>query len=149
MAVHRAKQPLRDERGTALIEFAVVAVLFLGLVYGAVSYGVVFWVKATVTHAAEEGARAAVRGTSASDSVSKATSKAQDVMTKSLPASYAANATYSVPTPAACASDASVNCISVTVTYPYSAHPILPALQPIFPILPGNLTSTSVVQLTN
>jgi Flp pilus assembly protein TadG len=149
VVVHRVRQRLRDQRGTALIEFAIVAVLFLGLIYGAISYGVVFWVKATVTHAAEEGARAAVRGTSAGDSVSKATSKAQDVVTKSLPAGYAANTTYSVPTPAACASDASVSCITVTVTYPYSAHPILPALTPIFPILPGNLSSTSVVQLTN
>ena len=52
------------------------------------------------------------------------------------------------PTVATCAGSTN-DCITVTVTYPYSAHPILPALPPIFPFLPGTLSSTSVVELSS
>jgi Flp pilus assembly protein TadG len=154
---------LQDERGTAVLEFAIVAVIFLGLVYGAISYGVIFWMKATITHAAEEGARAAIGGVSSDPDPNKtpegrAKAKVVDVVDKGLPAAYAKYSDGTVASPAGtppeatvgpCANDPAVSCITVTVTYPYKNYPVLPALPPIFPVLPDQLKSTSVVQLTN
>lgn len=50
----------RAERGTAAIEFALVFPLFFLLLYGLVTYGVIFGFRHAMTAAAEDGARAAV-----------------------------------------------------------------------------------------
>jgi Flp pilus assembly protein TadG len=133
----------RGQRGAALVEFAITCTLFLTLVYGAITYGVMFWVKATITHAAAEGARASIRGT---DPVATAKSTSEAIIDKSLPTASAGYAKPVSPTTATCASDATATCITVTVNYPYSAHPIIPKL-PFLPGLPSQLSSTSVVQL--
>ena len=146
MRHHRVGQRLRDERGTALVEFAIVCILFLGLIYGAISYGVVFWVKHTLTHAAAEGARAGVGGAVGAE-IATAKAKAEEVVDSSL-GDRAAHVPTITPTVATCAGSTH-DCITVTVTYPYSAHPILPALPPIMSFLPDTLSSTSVVELSS
>lgn len=143
----RAKRSLRSERGAALVEFSIAAVLFLGLIYGAVSYGVVFWVKSTITHAAAEGARAAVGKTGAA-AITAAQDTAVDIKNKTLPAAYKNHAIVDTATTAACAGDPTATCLTITVRYPYKDHPIVPALPPIFPILPNELKSTSVIQIS-
>ena len=49
-----------DQRGTALVEFALVGSLLCLLVFGLIEFGVILAVKSSVTQAASEGARAAV-----------------------------------------------------------------------------------------
>jgi Flp pilus assembly protein TadG len=50
-----------DERGTAMVEFALVAVLFfIPLIFGIIEFGRVVWAKNMVTAAAREGTRYAV-----------------------------------------------------------------------------------------
>jgi Flp pilus assembly protein TadG len=137
---------LRDERGVALVEFAVVSLLFIGLAYAGISYGVIFWVKHTLTHAAAEGARAGV-GAPVGNEIDTAKAKAEQVIGDSL-GSRAAHVPAITPTVATC-DGSSQNCITVTISYPYSAHPILPALPPFLPFLPGTLSSTSVVELSS
>jgi Flp pilus assembly protein TadG len=48
------------ERGTAAIEFALVFPAFLLLLYGLVTYGILFGFQHAMTAAAEDGARAAI-----------------------------------------------------------------------------------------
>jgi Flp pilus assembly protein TadG len=49
------------QRGVYAIEFAFVYLLFFGLVYATLCYGVLFTLRAGLQHAAEDGARAALR----------------------------------------------------------------------------------------
>jgi Flp pilus assembly protein TadG len=140
------RKRLRDERGTALVEFAIICLLFIGLAYAGISYGVIFWVKHTLTHAAAEGARAGVGGPVGGE-IDTAKAKAEEVVDDSL-GSRAAHVPTITPTVATCAGS-SQNCITVTISYPYSSHPILPALPPFLPFLPDTLTSTSIVELSS
>ncbi len=53
----------RSERGVEVIEFAIVSVLFMMLVFGVMEFGRAIWIYGTVAHTAREGARyAIVRG---------------------------------------------------------------------------------------
>jgi Flp pilus assembly protein TadG len=52
---------LRRQRGVYAIEFAFVYLLFFALVYATICYGVLFTLRAGLQHAAEDGARAALR----------------------------------------------------------------------------------------
>ena len=53
---------LKDTRGQALIEFALLAPLFFILVFGIVDLGWMFYVNLTMQHAVREGTRYAVTG---------------------------------------------------------------------------------------
>ncbi|WP_429886081.1 TadE/TadG family type IV pilus assembly protein [Geoalkalibacter halelectricus] len=61
---------LRDERGAAAVEFAVVLPLLLLILLGIIEYGLIFYNKQVLTNASREGARfgivAGERATSAS-----------------------------------------------------------------------------------
>lgn len=157
MAHHPRKRSLRDERGAALVELAIVSVIFLTIVYGAISYGMMFWLKHSITHAAAQGARASLSAASGSQA-SAALTQLNSVIDKTLPSTvrpYAkapcsgavcTSGTYATATLASCASSASDTCITVTIAYPYSAHPLVPKL-PFLPGLPTTLTATSVLQI--
>jgi len=54
----------REERGAAVVEFAVVLPLLLTILFGIIEYGYIFMVRQTLQHAAREGARTAVLQTS-------------------------------------------------------------------------------------
>ena len=54
---------LRDRSGTALVEFGLLASIFLTLSFAIIDFGRMMWLNNTVEHVATEGARyAAVRG---------------------------------------------------------------------------------------
>ncbi|MCA1843526.1 MAG: pilus assembly protein [Actinobacteria bacterium] len=133
----------RGERGAVLVEFALTSIIFMMLVWGALSYGVMFWVKSTITHAAAEGARAAIRST---DPVAGAKASAEGILDSSMPTGKAGYAKPITPTTGPCSYDTSQTCITVTVTYPYSAHPVVPSI-PLLSFLPSQLRSTSVIQV--
>ena len=54
------RNPGEDERGAELIEFAVVVVLLITLLYGIITYGVILAAQATVTQAAADAARSGI-----------------------------------------------------------------------------------------
>ncbi|HSZ37073.1 MAG TPA: TadE/TadG family type IV pilus assembly protein [Acidimicrobiales bacterium] len=59
------REPGDDERGAELLEFALVVVLLITLLYGIITYGVILSAQATVTQAAADAARSGiVQGTS-------------------------------------------------------------------------------------
>lgn len=144
-AVASSSDPRRGrcQRGAVLVEFALTATIFMMLIWGAISYGVMFWVKSTITHAAAEGARAAIRST---DPVAGAKASTEGILDSSMPAGKAGYAKPVTPTTAPCSYNTSETCITVTVTYPYAAHPVVPSI-PLLSFLPSQLRSTSVIQL--
>jgi len=53
------------EKGAALVEFALAALIFITVVFAIIEFGYLFWVNLSMQHAVREGARyAAVTGTS-------------------------------------------------------------------------------------
>lgn len=57
----------RQEAGAVLIEFSIVFALFAFIVYALVAFGMAMNLKANLTHAVEEGARAAIGAGGACD----------------------------------------------------------------------------------
>jgi Flp pilus assembly protein TadG len=57
----------RDERGAAMLEFALVAPVFLAMMLGIVGYGGYFWRAHTLQQIANDGARAALPGLTAGE----------------------------------------------------------------------------------
>jgi Flp pilus assembly protein TadG len=53
---------LRSQRGTTVVEFALVAVIFFTLFFAVMEFGFMFWSNLTMQHAVREGARYAVVG---------------------------------------------------------------------------------------
>jgi len=59
--LHARRAGAHRQRGVYAIEFAFVYLLFFGIVYATLCYGVLFTLRAGLQHAAEDGARAALR----------------------------------------------------------------------------------------
>lgn len=51
------KKPRKQEKGAALAEFAVLAPLFVVLLFGLVEFGLALYAKSVLTNASREGAR--------------------------------------------------------------------------------------------
>lgn len=112
--LHRSKR-----RGAAAVEFAVVAPVFVLLVFGMLEYGRMVMVQQVITNASREGARRAVLdGATASE-------------VQSTVSSYLTGATVTGATTTISPSDpgtaAAGDPISVTVSVPFSAVSWLPS----------------------
>lgn len=132
------RRPLfrRNQSGAAAVEFALVVGLFIFILYGLISFGMILATKQRITNAAAEGARAAVGQTSPANAVSAATAR---VLAAGLPAG-AYTPQYST---AACGSN---QCITVTITYDLAGHPVVPPAPGLGLVTPNTITSTAVVQ---
>jgi Flp pilus assembly protein TadG len=130
----------RDDRGVAAVETALcLCFVVLPLVFG------------TVTQAAAEGARAAAvapGGTVDADRTAAAM-KATGTAMATGPGGLSCNAGYLVCTApvAACADGSGKNCVTVTVTYPYRDHSLLPSMPGLGFFLPKNITYSAVAQV--
>ena len=51
---------IKDQKGAALVEFAIVLSLLVLLVIGAIEFGVLYYNKQVITNASREGARAGI-----------------------------------------------------------------------------------------
>lgn len=128
------------EKGTAAIEFALVFVLFFMVMYGLVAFGMVFAVKHTITQAANEGARAAVKDVGGLDArIAQAKASAAKAV-----AWLGARAPVPQVTSSACAP---FLCLEVVLVYNYAANPIVPSLPGLGVTLPATLTGRAIVQL--
>lgn len=128
-----------EQDGAVVVEFALVFGLFVTLLWGIFTYGVVFAVQQTVTHAAGEAARATVGYDDPTEARTVATSIATEQL-KWLGASGAPDATDvqfgDCTQPAG--SDpfdgspvdtgAASRCVFVTYAYPWGADPLIAPL---------------------
>jgi Flp pilus assembly protein TadG len=132
-----------------MIEFAIVVVLLIALLYGIITYGLILAAQATITQAAADGARAGI----VSSSTAIATAEAQagtDVgwMDKGTCGTSGTTITC-VATEAPCASNANNTCLTVTVTYNYNSNPLFPELPGLGVITPSTISSSNTLQISS
>jgi Flp pilus assembly protein TadG len=148
----------RNEDGVVLIEFAFVFALFVFILYALIAFGMALSLKHSITHAAAEGARAAVGvaddpGTPTTDEREE---RAKAEVTDSLEwlgDKYDANdVTAEV---AECDKNAAVpvpggpECMFVEITYPYEDRPMVPQAPGLGLMTPETMSSTAVVKISN
>ena len=147
----RATRSLRAGRrcsGSAAVEFALVFPLLFLVLYGIVTYSVLFVAEQNLTLAAEEGARAALNYQSASSVAAALAARGGNACT------VANQSTGWLAAYAQCASqvqgcsyDSAMSCMRITLTYDYANHPLVPKLPLIGLALPQTLSSAATVQL--
>lgn len=152
---HACAHRLYMQCGASAIEFALVFPLFFLIVYALITYGMIFVAQQSVTQAAAEGARAALRY--AADETAIHTNARNAAIGNSSAAAWLgqhlqfssnpAEGAEKIPCPYATVTDS--HCYTVTVSYPYAQHPLVPLLfGPLMSFaVPTQLSSTATVQL--
>lgn len=132
---------LRSDSGMAAVEFALIAPLFLALVFGIIGYGIYFGAWIAVRHASAEGARASVAGLSAVERDTLARAMVEAVFTGYAPVFQWSEVV--VTTRAGVAGEESCdNCFEIQVTYNLSG---LAMLSELLPALRTEISVTNVV----
>lgn len=147
--------------GAVILEFAIVAALFMTLLWGIIGYGVIFAVQQNMTHGASEAARGALtQGTpgrindgSPYGAIDPAGAGPIETFAIDLVnqtqldwhPDIVANATVTADVHA-CTYDAALDCLTVAITYPWETNPIVPTLFDV--AVPDALEATSTVQLS-
>ena len=139
-----------DERGAAVVEFAVASTILLVLLFGIITYGYVLSFKQGLTQAAAEGARKAAVSTAATAQANAAVAveTAVNAFNKrcNLPVSDGTTCTYSMlAADTGCALNA---CMRVRVSYDYKNHPLMPKFPGLGLLMPDTIQSTSVTQVS-
>lgn len=155
----------RSEDGAAAVEFALLVPVICLIVFATISYAYMFSFRQALSQAAAEGARASVgatvSGTCAATAASypAATCPAQAAAAAAVARSLdgygmtcngTAHLTCAITPPTACAGAASGSpsggqCVTVTVSYPYRDHDLLPSVPGIGFTLPETLRFSSTV----
>ncbi|MGH9277686.1 MAG: TadE family protein [Acidimicrobiales bacterium] len=137
----------RDESGAALVEFALVFGIFVFILYALIAFGMMLATKQSITNASAEAARATVG--SADFATAEATAKATVTQRLDwLGSNFNVNdssqfSAVAVP----CVSSATTSdCIKVSVTYNYSANPLVPPAPGLNLITPNKFSSESTVK---
>jgi Flp pilus assembly protein TadG len=139
----------RAQRGTMAVEFAMVFPVFFLVFYAIATYSMIFVAQQSLTLAASEGARAALRyqpgASSAAGALALRASAACATATglvNWLAGSAPCTATY-----AGCSFDATMQCVNVALNYNYASRPLVPPLPLIGLPVPASLTASAMVQL--
>jgi Flp pilus assembly protein TadG len=111
-----AKRLRQDrERGGSIAEFALLAPLFVVLLFGMVEFGLAIYSKGVLTNASREGARMGVIFGTPRKTEAEITTRVQDYLTKA-----GFNDTAQVTINVTGEGGSSGSSLSVTVTYPYT-----------------------------
>jgi Flp pilus assembly protein TadG len=122
--------------------------LFFVILYGIVTFSLIFVAQQNLTLAAEEGARAALNyqtaGTPQLALAARAIAacKAANNLVTSLISSATCSSTGTT-----CSYDGTMDCVNVTLTYTYASHPLVPTLPLMNVVLPAALVSNATVQI--
>jgi Flp pilus assembly protein TadG len=143
----------RDERGAALLEFALVFGLFVFVLYALIAFGLILSTKNSITHAAAEGARSAIgvtdnTATSNDERVDAAKARVAQSLDW-LGSKYVASDSPD-PVIAHCTNSTSptATCITVKVVYPYDLRPLVSPAPGLGLVTPSSFSATAVVELT-
>lgn len=132
--------PDRTEDGSAVLEFALVSVLLLGILYGIITFGLILAVEHSLTGAAAEGARAAVGAADGEEAAVSATATRSAIGWLD---GWVEPGDVS-STVAACDHDPTADCVRVRIDYPYGTRPVLPAF-PLVGLLAPDVIRTEAV----
>ncbi len=157
-----------DERGAEMVEFAIVIILLVTLLYGIITYGLILAAQSTITQAAADAARSGIVEGSGSTtcnghtvSLAGCTAVAQAAtdlgwmnqngckeVVNGTTVVTSTGAITCTATTGACASVSTNTCLTVTVSYAYSTSPLFPELPGLGVITPSTVSSTNVLQLS-
>jgi len=144
---HAVDRPGREERGSVLLEFAIVAPLLVLLLYGIVAFGFVMAVKHSVTQAAADGARAAVPVAQTGTAPTQAALAQADNAIHWLGQCNAGGITCTT-TVAQCPNEPQGwNCLTMNVSYDYRDHPVIPSLPGLGLVLPSTIPASTTTLL--
>ena len=135
-----------DQRGAAVVEFAIASSVLLVLLFGIISYGYALSFKQGLTQAAAEGARAAaVAGSSATTVATTAMAHVMDGYNKHCgTGGLTCTATTYTDSANGCPS---ASCVKVVASYDYKNYPLMPKFPGLGLLLPDTISSTSITQV--
>lgn len=137
----------RRQDGAAAVEFALIAVPLLVLVFGIITYGYMLSFRQAMSQGASEAARSAAvwassyKTTQDSARIAAATSRLNEAMS-----SYGVTCSSGATCVITINTCGTAKCVTVTVSYPYKTKPLTPAI-PFVP-LPGMLTYTATARVS-
>jgi Flp pilus assembly protein TadG len=148
-----------DERGAEMVEFALVVVLLIALLYGIISYGLILAAQTTITQAAADGARAGIVASSSGGSIGPPCTTSACTVSESQAGSdvtwlgkgtcgTSTTTITCVSTEVPCPSNGNNECLTVTVSYNYSANPLFPELPGMGVITPSTISSSNTLQMS-
>lgn len=148
----------RGEDGAAIVEFTLVAVLLLTLVFGIIQFGLILSFKQDMTRAAAEGARAgAVAVGVGGQTVAEAAVQRADAATREAVEAFGGSFSgvgcaregmdCGTPVVAPCTAEAGYDCVTVTLTYDYDNHPLFGRVPIIEAFLPDQVKAESVARI--
>lgn len=159
MAGRPRHRRVTGERGAAAVEFALVMVPLLLILFGIISYGYLLSFRQALSQGAAEAARAAAVKPAGTDPATlesvmeAAVNDALDAygvrcssgaLEHSVDGSWVAAGTCDLSTPT-CTGNPGVTCATVALDYTYADDPLLPSV-PLMP-LPGSLSYTASAQV--
>uniref|UniRef100_A0A7C3UXT5 Pilus assembly protein n=1 Tax=Desulfobacca acetoxidans TaxID=60893 RepID=A0A7C3UXT5_9BACT len=124
---------LKNQQGAAVVEFALLAPLFVALLFGVVEFGLSIYSKEVITNASREGARFGVVYCSPRKTAAQIKAQVQDYLTKA-GFTDAADITVSPDPPPS----TSGSPLTVSVKYPYNFQ--------VLPQFVGGLLGTVTLQ---
>lgn len=154
-----------DEEGAELVEFAMIVLLLITLLYGILFFGLALGAKVTITQASADGARSGIVAATPTLAVSDAQNQSLDDLawmagsltcsTSGIACQNAASATcpsadivcvnaYEVTATSTC----SATCLIVDLTYNYANEPIIPGAPGLGIITPKTISSISTLQVS-
>jgi len=134
----RLRTGRKNESGAALVEFALVIGIFMLVLYGLISFGMIMATKQRVTNAASEAARSAVGESNDTAAIAAATTRVDTLLSGSA-GSYTRVVTA---TPLPC----SPCLVKVTITWDWKNHPVVPPAPGIGLVTPDKIISEAQVQ---
>lgn len=156
----RLRARSHDDRGAAAVEFALVVPIFLALLFGIISYGMMLTVRQGISQATAEGARVysvAPAGTPSATVQTNALNAVNDAISgygvecngTTLMKNGSAVGTCTIPATTTSCSGGSGKCATVKIVYNYRANPLVPAFPGLGVTLPETIQFQSTVQATS
>lgn len=158
MIGRRWRQERLSDRGAAAVEFALVSLPLLYLVFGVITFGYMLAFRQTLSQGAAEGARAAAVAP-AGFTAAQQQAAARTAVTNSLSTYDMTCATSGAlmrgstsvgtcaVTVATCTNAATSRCVTVDLDYDYDAHPLIP-LPGLGLAMPDHLRYTAVAEVS-
>jgi Flp pilus assembly protein TadG len=136
----------RGERGSELIDFAIVVVLLIALLYGVLTYGLILAAQSTINQAAADAARSGIITTTPVVTAEAQAGSEVSWMDKGICGTSRTTITCNAEK-IRCPSNLKHQCLKVTVSYNYSSNPLFLELPGVSLITPSTISSTNVVQI--
>jgi Flp pilus assembly protein TadG len=139
----------RDDAGAETVEFAIIVVLLVTLLYGIVSVGLTLGAKATLTEAASDGTRAGIVQSGSTLAMSTAVTQASNDLAWMHKGTCGSSGILTcVPTEGPCAANTSQTCLKLTVTYNYASSPLFPPVPGLKLTSPTTISASSTLQVS-